>query len=87
MFEAMLGFAAMFVLMALRVPIAISMALVGLAGLGLMRSWPAAFSSTTSLPRGVSSPTACSPRARNTGCFFASTTRTCASPRVAEWWV
>ncbi len=48
MFEAMLGFAAMFVLMALRVPIAISMALVGLAGLGLMRTWPAAFSSTTS---------------------------------------
>ena len=46
MFEAMLGFGAMFVLMLLRVPIAISMAVVGLFGLGLMRSWPAAFSSS-----------------------------------------
>ena len=48
MFEAMLGFAAMFVLMLLRVPIAISMAVVGLFGLGLMRSWSAAFSSSAS---------------------------------------
>ena len=47
MFEAMLGFAAMFVLMVLRVPIAISMAAVGLVGLGLMRSWAAAFSAAT----------------------------------------
>ncbi len=48
MFEAMAGFAAMFVLMVvLRVPIAISMAVVGLVGLGLMRSWAAAFSSAT----------------------------------------
>jgi C4-dicarboxylate transporter, DctM subunit len=47
MFEALLGFAAMFVLMSLRVPIAISMAAVGLLGIGLMRSWPAAVSSTT----------------------------------------
>jgi C4-dicarboxylate transporter DctM subunit len=44
----MLGFAAMFVLMLLRVPIAISMAVVGLFGLGLMRSWSAAFSSSAS---------------------------------------
>lgn len=47
MAEAALGFAALFALMALRVPIAFSMAAVGLAGIGLMRSWPAAFSSTT----------------------------------------
>jgi C4-dicarboxylate transporter, DctM subunit len=47
MFEALLGFAAMFLLMSLRVPIAISMAAVGLIGIGLMRSWPAAISSTT----------------------------------------
>jgi C4-dicarboxylate transporter, DctM subunit len=46
MSEALIGFAAMFFLMSLRVPIAISMAAVGLVGLGLMRSWPAAMSST-----------------------------------------
>ena len=46
MFESAVGFAALFALMALRVPIAFSMAAVGLAGIGLMRSWPAAFSST-----------------------------------------
>ena len=44
MTEGLLGFAAMFVLMALRVPIAVAMGLVGLVGLGLMRSWPAALS-------------------------------------------
>ena len=44
MTEGLLGFAAMFVLMALRVPIAIAMGLVGLVGLALMRSWPAAMS-------------------------------------------
>jgi tripartite ATP-independent transporter DctM subunit len=43
--EGLLGFFAMFVLMALRVPIAIAMGLVGLVGLGLLRSWPAAMSS------------------------------------------
>lgn len=47
MIEAALGFAAMFLLMALRVPIAFAMGLVGLIGLGLIRSWPAAVSSTT----------------------------------------
>ena len=46
MSEALLGFAAMFVLALLRVPIAFSMAIVGVVGIGLMRSWPAAFSST-----------------------------------------
>jgi tripartite ATP-independent transporter DctM subunit len=45
MTEGLLGFAAMFVLMALRVPIAVAMGVVGLVGLGLMRSWPAAMSS------------------------------------------
>jgi C4-dicarboxylate transporter DctM subunit len=48
MIEAMLGFAGMFLLMLLRVPIAFSMALVGLVGLGLMRSWEASFSSAAS---------------------------------------
>ena len=47
MFEALLGFAAMFALMMLRVPIAISMGVVGLVGIGLMRSWPAAIASST----------------------------------------
>ena len=47
MTEALLGFAAMFALMALRVPIAIAMAAVGLVGIGLTRSWPAALASTT----------------------------------------
>ncbi len=45
MTEGLLGFGAMFALMAMRVPIAVSMGLVGLVGLGLMRSWPAAMSS------------------------------------------
>ncbi|MEZ5727093.1 MAG: TRAP transporter large permease [Burkholderiaceae bacterium] len=45
MFEGLLGFAAMFALMALRVPIAIAMGLVGFVGMGLMRSWPASISS------------------------------------------
>ena len=44
MTEGLLGFAAMFVLMALRVPIAVAMGLVGLVGFAMMRSWPAAFS-------------------------------------------
>ncbi|MEO8279739.1 MAG: TRAP transporter large permease [Ideonella sp.] len=45
MIEGLLGFGAMFALMLMRVPIAVSMGLVGLVGLGLMRSWPAAMSS------------------------------------------
>ena len=45
MIEALLGFAAMFALMAMRVPIAFSMAAVGVAGIAIMRSVPAAFSS------------------------------------------
>jgi tripartite ATP-independent transporter DctM subunit len=45
MTEGLLGFLAMFVLMALRVPIAVAMGLVGFVGFALMRSWPAAMSS------------------------------------------
>ena len=45
MTEGLLGFAAMFVLMALRVPIAVAMGIVGFVGFALMRSWPAAMSS------------------------------------------
>jgi tripartite ATP-independent transporter DctM subunit len=37
----------MFALMMLRVPIAVSMGVVGLVGIGLMRSWPAAIASST----------------------------------------
>ena len=45
MTAGLIGFAAMFVLMLMRVPIAISMGVVGLVGMGLVRSWPAAMSS------------------------------------------
>jgi tripartite ATP-independent transporter DctM subunit len=45
--EALMGFAVMLGLMALRLPLAIAMAVVGFAGLGLMRSWPAAVASTS----------------------------------------
>jgi C4-dicarboxylate transporter DctM subunit len=47
MIETLVGFAAMFVLMTLRVPIAFSMAAVGFAGLWWMRSWNAAVASST----------------------------------------
>ena len=46
MLEAGLAFAAMFALMLLRIPIAFSMAAVGFAGIALVRSLPAATSST-----------------------------------------
>ncbi len=46
MIESLIGFAAIFLLALLRVPLAISMGLVGVIGLGLIRSWPAAFAST-----------------------------------------
>jgi tripartite ATP-independent transporter DctM subunit len=42
MTEGLIGIGAMLLLMALRVPIALAMALVGVVGLGLMRSWAAA---------------------------------------------
>jgi C4-dicarboxylate transporter, DctM subunit len=47
MSEALIGFAVMLGLMALRLPLAIAMAVVGFVGLGLMRSWPAAVASTS----------------------------------------
>ena len=47
MIETLVGFAAMFALMTLRVPIAFSMAVVGFAGLWWMRSWNAAVASST----------------------------------------
>ncbi len=46
MIEVLIGFVAMFALMALRVPIALAMGAVGFVGIGLMRSWPAAVAST-----------------------------------------
>jgi tripartite ATP-independent transporter DctM subunit len=47
MTEALIGFAVMLGLMALRVPLAIAMAAVGFVGMGLMRTWPAAVASTS----------------------------------------
>jgi C4-dicarboxylate transporter, DctM subunit len=44
MTEALIGFAAVFLLAFIRVPLAVAMALVGMAGLGLMRGWTPAFS-------------------------------------------
>jgi C4-dicarboxylate transporter DctM subunit len=44
MIEGLVGFAAMFALMALRVPIAVAMGVIGVVGMGLLRSWPAAMS-------------------------------------------
>ena len=45
MTEALLGFAAIFVLALLRLPLAFAMGIVGFVGLGLMRGWgPAAAS-------------------------------------------
>jgi C4-dicarboxylate transporter, DctM subunit len=47
MTEALIGFAVMLGLMAVRVPLAIAMAAVGFVGMGVMRSWPAAVASTS----------------------------------------
>jgi tripartite ATP-independent transporter DctM subunit len=47
MSATLLGFLALFALMLLRVPLAFAMGLVGLVGMALMRSWPAALASTT----------------------------------------
>ncbi len=49
MIESLLGFAAIFALALLRVPLAIAMGVVGLIGIGLVRSWPAAFASTATV--------------------------------------
>ena len=45
MIEALIGFAAIFGLALLRIPLAIGMGVVGFVGLGLLRSWPASLSS------------------------------------------
>jgi len=44
MTEALVGFAAMLLLIFLQVPMAYAMALVGLVGTAYMRSWPSAYS-------------------------------------------
>jgi C4-dicarboxylate transporter, DctM subunit len=45
MTEALLGFAAIFVLALMRIPLAVAMGAVGFVGLGLMRGWPASSAS------------------------------------------
>ncbi len=47
MTEALLGFGAIFALALLRVPLAFAMGIVGVLGMGLTRSWPAAVYSTS----------------------------------------
>jgi C4-dicarboxylate transporter, DctM subunit len=47
MTEASLGFLAVFAMAFLRIPLALAMAIAGLAGLGLMRGWQPAFASTS----------------------------------------
>jgi C4-dicarboxylate transporter, DctM subunit len=47
MTEALIGFAAIFVLAALRMPLAFAMGLVGYVGLGLMRGWDATAASAS----------------------------------------
>ena len=46
MTEALLGFASIFVLAVLRVPLAFAMGLIGFAGMGLVRGWVPALAST-----------------------------------------
>ena len=46
MTESLLGFAAIFVLALLRVPLAFAMGVVGIAGMGVMRGWQPALAST-----------------------------------------
>ena len=41
MTDALIGFAAIFALALLRIPLAFAMGLVGIVGLGLLRGWPA----------------------------------------------
>lgn len=47
MIEASLGFLAVFAMALLRIPLALSMAIAGVVGLGLMRGWQPAFASTS----------------------------------------
>ncbi|MGO3132215.1 MAG: TRAP transporter large permease [Alcaligenes sp.] len=51
MIEALIGFAAMLLLIFLRVPVAFSMALVGFIGVGIMRNWPSAYAMTGAVVR------------------------------------
>jgi C4-dicarboxylate transporter DctM subunit len=51
MLDCLLGFAAVFVLMALRLPVAVAMGLVGYAGLGLLRSWNASLAGVLEVVR------------------------------------
>ncbi len=46
MIESLIGFAAIFVLALLRMPLAFSMGIVGVVGIGLTRGWAPAFAST-----------------------------------------
>lgn len=47
MIEATLGFVAVFAMALLRIPLALSMTIAGITGLGLMRGWQPAFASTS----------------------------------------
>ncbi len=47
MIEASIGFAAVFLLAALRIPLAVSMVVVGLGGLAILRGWQPALASTS----------------------------------------
>lgn len=47
MLEALLGFAGIFALSLLRIPIGFSMGIVGFIGLGILRNWNSAYSSAT----------------------------------------
>ena len=49
MTEALLCFAAIFVLAFMRIPIAMAMGIVGFVGLGLLRNWNSALASVTSV--------------------------------------
>ena len=51
MLEALIGFGAMLALIFLRVPVAFSMALVGLLGVAFMRNWPSAYAMAGSVVR------------------------------------
>jgi C4-dicarboxylate transporter, DctM subunit len=49
MTEALLGFAAIFALAMLRIPLALAMGIAGFVGLGLLRNWNSAMASVTSV--------------------------------------
>ena len=46
MTEALLGFAAIFILALMRLPLAFAMGIVGIVGMGLTRGWMPALAST-----------------------------------------